>query len=364
MFNSLPLRNPQPDGGRFVRTILGQEHPARPPLFEYIADSERIIRPVVTAMLGRRWVAAGDDRASQAAYLDNFVAFWYHLGYDVIKFERGYPWRLTSVVAPDTATGGATERGWADEHGGVIRSWADFERYAWHTIEQLDFFTFEYISQHLPAGMGLFLSHSGGPYEVLSRLMSYEGLALALHDDPVLVEAVAERVGELMEQMYVHLLQLPNVLGLFPGDDMGFRTSTLVSPKALRAYTLPWHKRFAAMAHGRGLIYCLHSCGNLATIMEDLIEDVKIDARHSYEDVIIPVEDFQARYGQRIGVIGGLDVDRLAAGSPEQVRVRARQIIEICGGRGRYAFGSGNSIPNYVPVENYLAMVDEVWNRG
>jgi uroporphyrinogen decarboxylase len=98
--------------------------------------------------------------------------------------------------------------------------------------------------------------------------------------------------------------------------------------------------------------------------MEDLIEDVKIDARHSYEDVIILVEDFQARYGGRIGVIGGLDVDRLAAGSPEQVRVRARQIIEICGGRGRYAFGSGNSIPNYVPVENYLAMVDEVWNRG
>ncbi|MBM4459044.1 MAG: hypothetical protein FJ011_15000 [Chloroflexi bacterium] len=362
MFNNLPIRNPQPDGGRFVRTILGQEHPARPPLFEYLADSERIIRPVVSAMLGHRWVVPGDDRASQAAYLDNFMAFWYHLGYDVIKFERGFPWHLPSVIAPDTATGGATERGWADEHSGVIRSWADFEQYAWPTIEQLDFFPFEYISQHLPAGMGLFLSHSGGPYEVLSRLMSYEGLALALHDDPALIKAVAERVGGLMEQMYVHLLQLPNVLGLFPGDDMGFRTATLVSPKALRAYTLPWHRRFAAMAHGRGLIYCLHSCGNLATIMEDLINDVRIDAKHSYEDAIMPVEDFQARYGDRIGVIGGVDVDRLAARSPAQVRMRARQIIEICGGRGRYAFGSGNSIPNYVPVENYLAMVDEVWN--
>ncbi|MDQ1301490.1 MAG: hypothetical protein QG637_1412, partial [Chloroflexota bacterium] len=85
MFNNLPLHNPQPDGGRFVRTILGQEHPARPPIFEYIADGERIIRPIVTAMLGRPWVAYGADRASQAAYLDNFMAFWYHLGYDVIK---------------------------------------------------------------------------------------------------------------------------------------------------------------------------------------------------------------------------------------------------------------------------------------
>lgn len=359
MFDHLPIRNPHPDGGRFVRTILGQEHPARPPLFEYLADSEWIIRPVVTAMLGRRWVIPGDDRASQAAYLDNFIAFWYHLGYDVIKFERSLPWALTSVAAPDTATAGATTRGWADEHGGLIRSWADFERYPWPTIEQMDFFPFEYISQHLPAGMGLFLSHAGGPLEVLTRLMSYEGLALALHDAPDLVEAVAGRVGGLMAQMYIHLLQLPDVLGLFPGDDMGFRTATLISPKALRAYTLPWHKRFAALAHERGLVYCLHSCGNLATIMEDLIEDVRIDAKHSFEDVIMPVEAFQARYGGRIGVIGGLDVDRLAVGAPETVRARTRQLKEICGGRGRYILGSGNSIPNYIPVENFLAMVDE-----
>ncbi len=75
----------------------------------------------------------------------------------------------------------------------------------------------------------------------------------------------------------------------------------------------------------------------------------------------MPVEVFQARYGDRIGVIGGLDVDRLANGSPERVRARTRQLIEVCGGRGRYALGSGNSIPNYIPVENYLAMVDEVW---
>lgn len=26
---------------------------------------------------------------------------------------------------------------------------------------------------------------------------------------------------------------------------------------------------------------------------------------------------------------------------------------------GRYALGSGNSVANYVPVQNYLAMLDE-----
>jgi uroporphyrinogen decarboxylase len=94
--------------------------------------------------------------------------------------------------------------------------------------------------------------------------------------------------------------------------------------------------------------------------MEDLIEDVRIDAKHSYEDAILPVEQFQARYGDRIAVFGGIDVNILAGGTPDNVRRRVRELKEVCGSRGRYAIGSGNSIPSYIPLENYLAMVDEV----
>jgi hypothetical protein len=36
--------------------------------------------------------------------------------------------------------------------------------------------------------------------------------------------------------------------------------------------------------------------------------------------------------------------------------------METCGSRGRYAIGSGNSIPSYIPVSNYLAMIDEALN--
>ena len=104
-------------------------------------------------------------------------------------------------------------------------------------------------------------------------------------------------------------------------------------------------------------------------VMNDLIQDVSIDGKHSYEDAIIPVEEFQARFGgrygsdaasgRRIACLGGIDLNILAAGTPEQVRQRTRTLVVTCGGRGRYAIGSGNSIPSYVPVDNYLAMVDE-----
>jgi uroporphyrinogen decarboxylase len=126
----------------------------------------------------------------------------------------------------------------------------------------------------------------------------------------------------------------------------------------LKTIVLPWHKKYAALAHHRGLPYFLHSCGNLAAIMPDLIDDVGIDGKHSFEDAILPAEDFQARWGSRIAVLGGVDINILSKGTEDEVRKRTRQLIETCGARGRYAVGSGNSIPSYVPPSNYLAMLD------
>jgi uroporphyrinogen decarboxylase len=97
----------------------------------------------------------------------------------------------------------------------------------------------------------------------------------------------------------------------------------------------------------------------LETLIDDLIDDVGIDGKHSYEDAIIPVEKFQERYGEKLAVLGGVDINRLSAGTPDEVRAHTRYLVERCGARGRYAIGSGNSIPSYVPFENYLAMLDE-----
>jgi uroporphyrinogen decarboxylase len=342
--------------------LMGCAQDASPPLVEYLVD-EVVLRPVVSELLGRSWVANNEfyagDRDAQRAYLDNFIAFWQRMGYDFVRFEQSLPFSVHQLLTSDTALGSNRQRVWADERRGTIQNWQDFEGYPWPVVEEMDFFPFEYLNDHLPEGMGLMTCHAGGPFECLSQIMSLEGLSLALYDDPALVKAVSGRVGELMAAFYRHLLDLDHLIAIFQGDDMGFRTGTLISPVNLREYVLPWHKRFATMAHARGVPYFLHSCGNVEAIMEDLIADVGIDGKHSFEDAILPVQDFQARYGDRIAVLGGVDVNILAASTPEQVRQHTRALAEICGRRGRYAVGSGNSIPSYIPVDNYLSMVDE-----
>jgi uroporphyrinogen decarboxylase len=354
----LPLKKPRPDAGRFIDGLMGRSRGGRVPLVEYIID-DAVARPIVERVLGRAWVPDTGRRDALEGHLDNVVALWHRLGYDCVRFERGLPFAEPKLSAEGREPAGGKNRAWAEEHRGAIMTWRDFELYPWPRVGEFDFFPFEYIEAHLPDGMGLLTCHAGGPFEHLSWIMSFEGLCFALVEDRTLVRAVSDRIGELLTEFYRNLLALGKISAVFAGDDMGFRSGTLVSPADLRTFVLPWHKKFAAMAHERGLPYFLHSCGNVEAVIGELVEDVRIDGKHSFEDAVMPVEDFQERHGGEIAVLGGVDVHILASGKPSDVRARTRRLIETCGARGRFAVGSGNSIPDYVPAANYLAMVEE-----
>jgi uroporphyrinogen decarboxylase len=146
---------------------------------------------------------------------------------------------------------------------------------------------------------------------------------------------------------------------MWHADDLGYKTSTIISPAHLREYILPWFGKYAALAHRHGKMLWLHTCGNVYSIMEDLIEDVGIDAKQSFEDAILPITEFMDVYGGRIAGLGGVDMDKLCRLPEPELRAYCRSILDHCMPKGRYAFGTGNTVANYVPIENYLIMMDE-----
>jgi uroporphyrinogen decarboxylase len=87
---------------------------------------------------------------------------------------------------------------------------------------------------------------------------------------------------------------------------------------------------------------------------------VRIDAKHSFEDVIVPVEEFKRRWGKGVAVLGGVDVDLLSRGTEDDIRRRTSEILTACAPGGGYACGSGNSVTNYMPIGNYLAMIETI----
>ncbi len=357
----LPLSNPKPDIDYTIDVIMGRKKiDKRVPIVEYIIDDVHIKE--LSLMLGREWVPPAEDtmlsdKSSPPEYLDNFIEAWYRLGYDFVRIERNAGFVFSITDSNDSTK--EDKRGWVNYETPTIKSVEDFEKYPWPEVTDKTLADIEYVNNHLPEGMGLISSHAGGVYEHLSWIMGYENLCIKLYEQPELVKMVADRIGQIMEEFYKRLIQFEHLVAIWPGDDMGFRTSTLIRPDQLREYILPWHKRFAQIAHSAGLPYFLHSCGNVLGIMDDLIEDVKIDAKHSFEDAIIPITEFQKKYGTKIGVLGGVDINVLATGPEDAIRKRTREIINTCAPKGRFAIGSGNSIPSYIPLNHFLAMLDE-----
>ena len=65
------------------------------------------------------------------------------------------------------------------------------------------------------------------------------------------------------------------------------------------------------------------------------------------------------RWGDRVGVLGGMDVDFLARRDEDAIRSKTRQILDVCLPGGGYFLGSGNWVTSYIPLGHYLAMLDE-----
>ncbi len=336
----------EPDFDRLLDAVHGRQ-PDRVPFFELGVDQQ-----VIEAVMGEPVPQGDDGRAYR-------IEFQRRMGYDFVRAGVGFYFqqkRLLSTADTEVAQGRG-ERTWRDEHGGPIASWEDLEAYPWPQLTETSFGDIECLGEMMPAGMKCNTSYAG-VWEYTVLLLGYEPLCYLLADDPELVRAVADRVGECQLRLYDALCAHDAMGSCMIADDLGFKTHTMVAPDVMREMFLPWLARIVDCIHSHGKVALLHSCGQWEPIMEDLIA-VGFDAFHSFEDVIEPVAQFKRRYGDRVGALGGIDVHVLAGGTEADVRAYTARVIEDCKPGGGWALGSGNTVANYIPVANYLAMLDE-----
>ncbi|MBN2713776.1 MAG: hypothetical protein JXR97_15265, partial [Planctomycetes bacterium] len=240
--------------------------------------------------------------------------------------------------------------------GCMIHDRESFEKLNWPDPDAYDYTGYERVKKILPEGMKLIIHSPCGTLENVVRLVGYENLCYMVLDEPDLAQDVFDAVGSRLYGFYKNAISYPTVGAAIVNDDWGFNTQTMLSPADMRKYVFPWHKKIVELIHANGKPAILHSCGNPTQIIDDVIEDMKYDGRHSYEDNIIPVEEAYKRWGDRIAIMGGIDVDFICRSSEEEITARGRRMFELAE-KGGYALGTGNSVPEYVPDEKYLAMI-------
>jgi uroporphyrinogen decarboxylase len=295
--------------------------------------------------------------------MDLNIAFSKAIGYDYVTMIPIVPLTKTrrELAADDDPR--RQKRAWKEEGQGIITGRAEYKEFKWPALDQISLLPLDYAAGCIPGGMKIMVMYNG-IYEDLSELMGTQHMAIKSIEEPDLVEDILEQLTRLAEQAVGLSAAHAGTGAIFYSDDLGFKGGTTLSPRFLRKYYIPRLKRIADACHKNNKLFLLHSCGQVMAIMDDLIE-AGIDGRHSFEDTILPVEQWYDKFHERVAILGGVDMELMAHGTQEQVRQRTRRILEHCAPGGGYCTGTGNSVANYVRIENYYAMIDETrkWNE-
>jgi uroporphyrinogen decarboxylase len=341
-------KNFQPDYTNILM-VLNNQRPNYLPLYEHHIDA-----PFISKVLGENISSEGLNSSELEDYYRKVIGFWKDMTYDAFDFEAAI---CDILPAHGAIMGGMV---------GPIQTREDFDNYPWKDIPRIFRETyiphFEAIRKTLPPGMKAFGGCGYGIFEASQDLVGYEPLCMMQCIDPDLFADLFVQIGDLWCELWSWLMENYSDIFVFyrMGDDLGHKTSTLLDPQIIKEHILPQYQRVIDLVHNSGKKFLLHSCGKIFPLMEDII-NLGIDAKHSNEDQIAPFGEWIEKYSERIGLFGGFDMNELILNDYdyvfEKVRREGTQFRALAKG---YGLGSGNSIPDYMSVDGFMAMVDAV----
>lgn len=331
-----------------LQKVLGGKVPSRPVLFEF-AMNDRV--------LGKLSGEPEEDHTHRLAPFRRLIKAFSVGGYDFTTISA---WRTNTLAFPKGNIAEKESR--SLNSGNMITDRQSFDAYPWPDAETGDYDIYADLHALLPDGMKLIASGNGGVLENVIDLVGFENLSMMTMMDESLTTEIFDAVGSRLLRFYEIVASVGTIGACIVNDDWGFKNQTMFSPEMLRRWVFPWHKRIVEAIHAGGKYAILHSCGQLRDVMDDVIDDMNYDGKHSFEDQITPIEDAYDLYSERIALLGGIDMDFLARSSKIVIMERAVAMLEKSLENGAYALGSGNSIPDYIPDENYLAMISVINN--
>lgn len=356
-----------PDFANFKKAVFCQGEPKRVPQFDGTVAEDTKAR-----LLGRPIEGIEEE-----------VDFCMTAGYDFVPLTIGFRQTIrgekqgimgakqvdTTLLKPHEAQYNPhgeekNTRMWAEEGSGVIRDEATFDNFDWPDPDRsYSYDTLEKLGTLLPDG-AMAIINVGYVFTAPWMLMGLENFCMALAQGDSLVLKVIERVARIQKQVVENLLQFDCVGAIRMPDDLGHTGGTMVSPRFLREYIFPWHKEIGDMVRAKGLPYLFHSDGRLYEVIDDLLA-CGYHSLHPCEPASMDIVELKRKYAGRLCLMGNINLDStLCLGTPDDVAEEVKLRLRTVAPGGGYCCGSSNSIPEYVPYENYIAMIETIQNFG
>lgn len=189
-----------------------------------------------------------------------------------------------------------------------------------------------------------------------SHLMGTETTLMTMLDEPELLMDIFDTYLKSCETLFERIwdagYHFDEILWF---DDMGYKGTTFFSPQMYRDILWPYHKRAVDWAHNRGIYAQLHSCGDIMTLIPDIV-DTGVDALNPLEIKagMDPIK-IKKEFGKDLTLRGGINA--ALYNDAELVVEQIEKMVPILKENGGYMFATDHSIPNSCSLETMKKIV-------
>lgn len=237
------------------------------------------------------------------------------------------------------------------------RSLADFEGPL--EVEEPDPSVFEacdYVIEHL--GADRYIAGTCGNFTAMVDLPGEDGGLLAYYMMPEVVLAAAQRQVERQRIEDAWKVR-PGQDAVFFEQDMAASKGPMISPGTFRCFCLEPMRQRIGHAKALGKQTILHNCGNNRLLMDQFIE-AGLDCYQSLQSIPdMELAGLKRDFGHSLAFWGGISLEVLITGSPEDCRRSIQHAMETGAPGGGFILGPSHSIAKGTPYDNFMASLDE-----
>ncbi len=344
-----PKIDPSPDFARFKDTLLLKQRWKRPPLFDFLVDPGHKAR-----LLGRPIETPADE-----------VEFYVAAGYDYVQGYLGHmPLEMQQVNAARRDSG-AQSHG----YGGIISDLDQFRshRWSWQDLADGDMSGFadmldraERTAAAMPDGMKLLL-WTNDAFTFAWEMIGFDEFCIASVEQPEFLAEVMDSLGRVnINIVQATIERLGDAVGaVIYSDDIAYTEGLMLGPGFFRERLFPIIQRIGDLAATVDAPLIYHSDGRLYDVFNDLAA-CGVRAVQPLEPKSMDPLEIKHRWPGRFCLLGNIDLDLMARGTPDAVEAHVRSKIDRLNAGGGYMPGVSNTVPDYVNFDNYIRMIETV----
>ena len=196
-------------------------------------------------------------------------------------------------------------------------------------------------------------------FHTTATSMGLENFSMKLHDDFDSVNWVFEEIekrNRLVIEKVISEVRPDYVL--FDGD-CAYKTGLMVNPDIFRKLVFEKTKKTVSCLKGLDIPYTFHSDGNIDEVIPLLIE-LGFSSVHGCEKAANDLDHLVEKFGDDIVLVGNMDVVFLTHSTIKQITEETLKMLETGSRKGRYIAACNTGVMEYIPDENYLAMIDAI----